>query len=150
MQLRQADLFAGLNPSVLSVVLAAGSRQAFKTGEFIYHRGDPAAFFYILMEGDVRLRLGDEGSELFVIACAGEVFGWSSVIGRERHTVSAACQRPSMVLKMNTQRLITIFNDDPESGFVFYQQLARALGNRLLQIYDTVSECGRSGAAHSA
>jgi hypothetical protein len=70
-----------LNPSVLSAVLAAGTRQVFAAGEFV---------------------------------------------------------------------LITIFNDDPESGFVFYQQLARALGNRLLQIYDTVSECGRSGVAHSA
>jgi CRP-like cAMP-binding protein len=150
MQLRQADLFAGLNPGVLSAILAAGTRQAFAADEFIYHRDDPTAFFYILMEGDVRLRLQDDGPELFAITSAGEVFGWSSLIGRERHTVSAACRRSSTILKMNKHRMITIFNDDPESGFVFYKQLARALGNRLLQIYDTVSECGQAAAAHSA
>ena len=150
MQLRQADLFAGLNPGVLSAILAAGTRQVFAADEFIYHRDDPTAFFYILMEGDVRLRLRDEGPELFAIASAGEVFGWSSLIGRERHTVSAACRRSSTVLKMNKHRVITIFNEDSESGFVFYTQLARALGNRLLQIYDTISECGRSAAAHPA
>jgi CRP-like cAMP-binding protein len=146
MQLRQADLFMGLNPVILKAVMAAGTRHAFTEGEYVYHRGDPADFLYILMDGDVRLRLGDEGSELFTIAALGEVFGWSSLIGRDRHTVSAVCRRSSTVLKMGKHRLIAIFEDDPESGLVFYKQLARALGNRLLQIYDSVSDCGRTAA----
>lgn len=150
MQLRQADLFVGLNPAILKAIMAAGTRHAYAAGEFVYHRHDPAAFLYILMEGDIRLRLGDEGSELFTIAALGEVFGWSSLIGRDYHTVSAVCRRSSAVLKMSRQRLIAIFEDDPESGFIFYKQLARALGNRLLQIYDTVSECGRADAGLSA
>lgn len=146
MQLRQADLFAGLNPVILKAIMAAGTRHAYAAGEFVYRRDDPAVFLCILMEGDIRLRLGDDGAELFTVAALGEVFGWSSLIGRERHTVSAVCRRPSAVLKMSKHRLITIFEDDPESGFIFYKQLARALGNRLLQIYDTVSECGRAAA----
>jgi CRP-like cAMP-binding protein len=149
MQLRQADLFRGLNPSVLSAIMASGTRHAFAAGEFVYHRDDPAAFLYILMEGDVRLRLGDEGAELFTVAALGEVFGWSSLIGRERHTVAAVCRRPSTVLKMSKHRLVALFEDDPESGFIFYKQLARALGNRLLQIYDAVSECGPADAQPS-
>jgi CRP-like cAMP-binding protein len=149
MQLRQADLFLGLNPSVLKAVMAAGTRHAFAAEKFIYHRDDPASFLYILMEGDIRLRFGDEGSELFTVASLGDVFGWSSLIGRESHTVSAVCHRPSTVLKMSKHRLIAIFEDDPESGFIFYKQLARALGNRLLQIYDSVSECGRADAGPS-
>ena len=150
MQLRQADLFMGLNPVVLKAVMAAGTRHAFTEGEYVYHRGDPADFLYILMDGDVRLRLGDEGSELFTIAALGEVFGWSSLIGRDRHTVSAACRRSSTVLKMSKHRLIALFEEDPESGFLFYKQFSRALGNRLLQVYDTVSDCGRAGPGPSA
>ncbi|MGE5257072.1 MAG: Crp/Fnr family transcriptional regulator [Hyphomicrobiales bacterium] len=149
MQLRQADLFVGLSPNTLKAVMTAGTRHAFSAGDFVYHRDDPADFLYILMEGDIRLRIGDEGTELFTITVLGEVFGWSSLIGRKRHTVSAVCRRPSAVLKMDKHRLITIFESDPESGFVFYQQLARALGNRLLQIYETVSECGPAGTGPS-
>jgi CRP-like cAMP-binding protein len=149
MQLRQADLFVGLSPNTLKAVMAAGTRHAFPAGDFVYHRDDPADFLYILIEGDIRLRMGDEGAELFTITVLGEVFGWSSLIGRERHTVSAVCRRLSAVLKMDKHRLIAIFEADPESGFVFYQQLARALGNRLLQIYETVSECGPAGAGPS-
>jgi len=149
MQLRQADLFVGLSPNTLKAIMGAGTRHAFAAGEFVYHRDDPADFLYILMEGDIRLRMRDEGAELFTITSLGEVFGWSSLIGRERHTVSALCRRPSAVLKMSKLRLIAIFEADPESGFVFYQQLARALGNRLLQIYETVSGCGSAGAEAS-
>ena len=150
MQLRQADLFVGLSPNTLKAIMAAGTRHAFAAGEFVYHRDDPADFLCILMEGDIRLRMGDGGAHLFTIAALGEVFGWSSLIGRERHTVSAVCSRPSAVLKISQHRLTAIFAADPESGFVFYQQLARALGDRLLQIYDTVSGCGQAGAGSSA
>jgi CRP-like cAMP-binding protein len=150
MQLRQADLFARLNPSVLTAVLSAGTRQVVAQGEFIYHREDPSDFFYILIEGDVRLRLGDAGPEMFAIFRPGEVFGWSSLIGGERHTVSAVCHRSATILKMDKNRLMAIFTNDPESGFIFYKQLARALGSRLLQIYDTVSDCGQSDITHSA
>lgn len=149
MQLRQADLFVGLSPNTLKAIMAAGTRHAFAAGEFVYHRDDPADYLYILMEGDIRLRMGDEGAQLFTIAALGEVFGWSSLIGRERHTVSAVCGRPSAVMKISQHRLTAIFESDPESGFVFYQQLARALGHRLLQIYDTMSPCDQAGAGSS-
>ena len=141
MQLKQSDIFGGLNPNILKAIMAAGTRHAFAAAEFIYHRNDPADFLYILMQGEIRLRLQDEGAEVFTIASLGEVFGWSSLIGRDRHTLSAICIRPSTVLKMEQRRLTALLEEDPDSSILFYRQLARALGNRLLQIYDTVAEC---------
>jgi CRP-like cAMP-binding protein len=142
MRLKQSDLFSGLNSNILKAIMAAATRHAFAAAEFIYHRDDPADFLYILMQGEVRLRLRDEGAEVFTIAGLGEVFGWSSLIGRDRHTLSAICIRPTTVLKMDRRRLTALLDQDPDSSILFYRQLARALGNRLLQIYDTVAECG--------
>ncbi len=141
MRLKQSDIFQGLNPNILKAIMAIGTRHAFPEGTFVYHRDDPADFIYILMQGEVRLHLGDDGTEVFVIAGLGEVFGWSSLIGRKRHTLSAFCGRPSTVLKMDQRRLTALIEADPDSSIVFYRQLSRALGNRLLQIYDTVAEC---------
>jgi hypothetical protein len=45
---------------------------------------------------------------------------------------------------MNQHRLTALIEADPDSSIAFYRQLSRALGNRLLQIYDTVAECGGS------
>ena len=146
MYLRQSDIFLGLNPNILKAVMAVGTHHALPSGEFVYHREDPADFLYILMEGAVELRLGDEGTAVFTIGNLGEVFGWSSLVGRDRHTVSAVCRQPTALLKMDKRRLIALFEEDPESGFIFYRQLARALGNRLLQIYDSVAECPRRSA----
>jgi CRP-like cAMP-binding protein len=142
MRLKQADIFWGLNPNLLEAIMAVGTRHAFATGTFVYRRDDPADFLYILMQGEVRLRLGDEGSEVFTIATLGEVFGWSSLIGRDRHTLSALCSQPVTVLKFERRRLTALVEKDSDSGIIFYRQLSRALGNRLLQIYDTVAECG--------
>ena len=141
MRLKQADIFWGLNPDILKAIMAAGTRHAFGADDFIYHRADPANFLYILMQGEVRLLLGDEGREVFAIGTLGEVFGWSSLIGRERHTLSARCRRPSTVLKIDKRRLTALIDADPDSSVIFYRQLSRALGNRLLQIYDAVAEC---------
>jgi CRP-like cAMP-binding protein len=93
------------------------------------------------MQGEVRLLLGDGGREVFAIATLGEVFGWSSLIGRERHTLSARCRQPSTVLKIDKRRLTALIDADLDSSVIFYRQLSRALGNRLLQIYDAVAEC---------
>lgn len=142
MRLKQSDIFWGLNPNILGAVMSTGTRHAFGAGTFVYHRDDPADFIYILMQGEVRLRLGDGGAEVFSIASLGEVFGWSSLIGRERHTLSAFCSRPSTILKMDQRRLTALIEADPDSSIIFYRQLSRALGDRLLQIYDTVAECG--------
>jgi CRP-like cAMP-binding protein len=146
MRLKQSDIFGGLNPNVLKAIMAVGTRHAFEAGAFVYRRDDPADFIYILMQGEIRLRLGDEGTEVFAIANLGEVFGWSSLIGRERHTLSARCSRPSTVLKMDQARLTALIEKDPDSSTVFYRQLSRALGSRLLQVYDTVAECGGNSA----
>lgn len=142
MRLKQSDIFWGQNPNTLKDIMAAGTRHALTAGRFVYHRDDPADYLYILMQGEIRLRLGDEGLEVFAIASLGEVFGWSSLIGRQRHTLSAFCSRPSTVLKIDTRRLTALIEEDPGSSTIFYRQLSRALGNRLLQIYNTVEECG--------
>ena len=142
MRLKQSDIFQGLSPSILKAIMAVGTRHTFAADAFVYHRDDPADFIYILMQGEVRLRFGDEGTVVFTIATLGEVFGWSSLIGRERHTLSAFCSRSSTILKMDRRRLTALIEADPDSSIVFYRQLSRALGNRLLQIYDTVAECG--------
>jgi CRP-like cAMP-binding protein len=142
MRVKQADIFWGLNPSTLKAIMQTGTRHALAAGSFVYHRDDPADFVYILMQGEVRLRLGDAGAEVFAIANLGEVFGWSSLVGCERHTLSAFCRQPSTVLKMDQRRMRALIEEDPDTSTIFYRQLSRALGNRLLQIYDTMAECG--------
>jgi aspartate ammonia-lyase len=146
MQLRQSDIFLGLNPSILKAIMALGTRHAFAAGEFVYHRETPADFVYILMEGEVELRLGDAGAQVFTIGTLGEVFGWSSLIGRDWHTVSAVCRQTTALMKMDKRRLVDLFESDPESGFLFYRHLARALGNRFLQIYDSAAACRGASA----
>jgi CRP-like cAMP-binding protein len=70
----------------------------------------------------------------------GEAFGWSSLIGRERYSASAECIEATKLLKTDSQKLIKVLENDPANGIVFFKQLAATLGNRLLEIYKTISE----------
>jgi len=49
---------------------------------------------------------------------------------------------PEGTTQANLARLTALIEEDPGCSTIFYRQLSRALGNRLLQIYDTVAECG--------
>jgi CRP-like cAMP-binding protein len=146
MQIRQSEVFVGLNPHLLKAIMAASTRHGFAAGGFVYHRRDPADYFYVLMEGEIELRLGDEGTPVFHFRHLGEVFGWSSLIGRPHHTVSAACLQATAVLGVEARHVIRLLEEDSESAVVFYRQLARALGNRLLEVCEAVDECRRAGS----
>ena len=149
MQLKQSDIFKNLSTGILNQIMNTGDRIGFSQGRFVYHKGDRADFLYTLIEGEVRLRIGDEGTEVFTIGGLGEIFGWSSLIGKERHTLSAVCVKQTTVLKMDKRQLLSLIEADPDCSVTFYKQLAKALGNRLLQVYDTVAECKGESTAPS-
>ena len=69
----------------------------------------------------------------------GEAFGWSSLIGRDQYSASAECIEATKLLKVDSQKLKKVLENDPANGIVFFKQLAATLGNRLLEIYKTIS-----------
>jgi CRP-like cAMP-binding protein len=69
----------------------------------------------------------------------GEVFGWSSLSGRGVYSASAECRKPTKLLRIEADRLFKILENDPASGLIFFRRLSGILGNRLLQMYRTVS-----------
>ena len=86
MIIKQADLFYGLNHNVIKDLMAIASRASCVQGEVIFRSGEPATHFYILIQGCVRLRLGHAGREVFTSCRIGEIFGWSSLIGRHDYS----------------------------------------------------------------
>ena len=55
--LTSQELFSFLLPDQVNAISDASEREAFKPGEFIYNKGDKATDFFIVLEGEVTLRL---------------------------------------------------------------------------------------------
>ena len=108
-------------------------------GDVLFREKDPARHFFVLLNGRVKLGVGESGQMVYDIRQNGEAFGWSSLIGRERYSASAECVETTKLLKTDSQKLKKVLENDPANGIVFFKQLAATLGNRLLEIYKTIS-----------
>ncbi len=107
-------------------------------GDVLFREKDPALYFYVLLNGRVKLGVGESDQMVYDIRKNGEAFGWSSLIGRDRYSASAECIEPTKLLKTDSEKLKKELEEDPANGIVFFKQLAATLGNRLLESYKTI------------
>jgi len=136
----QADLFLRTSRRFVKRVMAVERRVFYPQGQIVFREGDPAGCFFVLLDGCVRLHLGQAGQTVHVVNRPGEAFGWSSLVSRPIFSATARCTAPTTLLIFDHQHFARILEEEPADGLVFYKNLAFLLGNRLLQTY------GRIGA----
>jgi CRP-like cAMP-binding protein len=135
MYLKQSDLFTGLGHNFLKQIMAIAENMSFEKGATVMKKGEPADYFFILIEGQVSLLSGDPGKTVYQICDIGEMFGCSSLIGRETYFLTARCDEASVALRIDRKKMEKILTDDTDNGCLFFKQLSRAIGNRLLNLY---------------
>lgn len=69
----------------------------------------------------------------------GEIIGWSGLIGRDAYSASGKCTEETNLLKFNRDRFLEILKKYPQNEALLYRRLAEMLGNRLLELYPTIS-----------
>ena len=67
----------------------------------------------------------------FKTVSAGELLGWTAVLGPGPMTATALVQTPSTLLVLNAAQMRAWSAGDPSFGSAFMQHLARALATRL-------------------
>lgn len=133
MYIPQKELFWGLNQNVVNRVMAIAERKAFKSGDVLFQSGDAARHLYILAQGEIRITMDKAGKCVYTGNRVGEAFGWGCLVNSDTYGGSAVCQTPAVVLKIDRERLLKLFDDDMESGYLFFKRLSCALGCRLVQ-----------------
>ena len=132
MYLKQTEILKGLNESVSARMMEVALELSFGQGSVLFSQGDPAINFYILVEGNVRLSIGDSKSSIYTVNHSGEAFGWSSLVGSHAYTATAKCIAPSTLKVFHRDHMEKILSGDPVSAALFYKNLALTLGNRLM------------------
>jgi CRP-like cAMP-binding protein len=136
MYLKQADLFWGMSQSVIQAITAKAVRQEFQPGDVIFKADDPADNFYVLIKGKVRMDLKSSGRSVYTSDQVGEIFGWSALVRKGSYASTVICEAPTTALCFNCDAICHRLEQDADSAAIFYKQLARALGNRLLSAYN--------------
>jgi len=135
MHFKQGDLFWGMSREFVQEAMDTSEKFSQNEGDFLFHEGDPANYFYILLKGRVLLSRGKEGPTVYMVQHTGELIGWSTLTGRENFSASARCLESSSLLKFERDRFLGILEKDSDNAAILFKRLAETLGKRLVEIY---------------
>jgi CRP-like cAMP-binding protein len=139
MYLKMADFFSGMGKDFTVDAMEMAQKSIHKPGDVLFQLGNPAGRFYILVKGSIRLSLGKSGPQVYMARNAGEIIGWSCLIGRDSYSASAECVEPTDVLIFDRESFLSILKKYPANEALLYKRVAETLGNRLLELYPNIS-----------
>lgn len=137
---RGSEPVTGLPTAFFKELMGLGETVTFKSNQTIFKEGEEAKYFYILINGKIDISVGETGHTVYTVTHPGEVFGWSCVLGRTHYSATAECKEQSKVAKIKAEDVIQFLERDPHKGIVFYRSVAKILVNRLMQLYELISE----------
>jgi len=148
MFLPKSDIFKDIRQEAINEISEIAFEEKHEKGAVLFREGDAARYFYVLVEGKVLLTIQDAATPHYVATKIGELFGWSSAVGRDFYSATAECLVPTTVMKVDRLDLERVFDEHPRSGKVFYRLLAEALGQRWIDLQRTwISELERERKA---
>lgn len=143
MYIKQGDLFRGVSISFLTKAMTMAQRGSCTEGAILFQRGEPAAFFFVLINGSVELSVGEADRPVHVGSRTGESFGWAALLGRDAYPATARCLARIDFLRIPVDGFKALLDQHLEDALVFYKNLSKALSGRLMQSY--LGELGATG-----
>ena len=106
---------------------------SFPEGKVIFHQGDPAERAFLIVSGTVSLEICAPavGCSRILTIGAGDLLGWSSVLGRAHLTSTARALTATEAIELSGERLRNLCEQNPRFGYEFMRRTALALTSRL-------------------
>lgn len=133
-QLLGHDLFHLLRPDQVQTISDMAERISCAAGETIFRRGEKAEYIFIVMAGQVALRLpGQAGVSLLIDQPAkGAVFGSCVCFQLDSYTLTAQCIEDSELLKIQAEALKKVMSEDLAVGYAVQTLISRVYFQRYI------------------
>ena len=130
-RLTAQEVFDFLRPEQVNAISEASEKIDCADGETVYEKGAKADYFFIILEGEVVLRLPGKGGVSVVIdqLTNGAMFGSCVCFYRDTYALTAQCTRDSKLLKIEGAALKNLMDEDLMMGY--------GLQTRISEIYFT-------------
>ncbi len=123
--------------------LAAHARsEEYAAGAVLFREGDRLHHFCIAVAGQVAIEILGPDRRLRRIQTvgAGELLGWSPVLGPGEMTATARALTNVRVVAFDARAVVAVCEADPQFGYLFMKRVAAAIASRLnatrLQLID--------------
>ena len=138
-ELKNSELFEGLEISHLEKVSPLCRGGSYKQGAIIFHEGDKAEELYILTNGqiclEIELRPVPDRPAIptcLEVVSKGDCFGWSALVEPYTYTLSARCLSNCTVLAIKGDMLRKAMADDPILGYQVMTKFSQVIASRLM------------------
>lgn len=134
-RLDSEQIFGFLRPDQVNALSQAAQRVDLKAGDTIYERGSKATHFYVVLSGEVALRLpGKPGVSLLIDELGpGAMFGSCVSLDIKAYSLTAQCTRDSRLLKVETSALKTLLEGDPRMGYAVQSRISEIYFKRYVE-----------------
>lgn len=130
--IKAQDVFSFLRPDQVNAISDASERMTCKPGELVYEKGDKAEDIYVVLDGEVTLRLPDNGGLNLVIDHLGKGALFGGPLGHKRraYALSAQCTQKAKLLKIDVGVMKKLMDRDERMGLYLQRHIANAYFNR--------------------
>ncbi len=113
--LRQVELFAGLESTILDAVAEAAERRELGAGEALFREGEPADSMFVVERGALEVRSAGRGGAEVVLRemGPGEVGGLTSMAVAKVRSATLVARSPAAVLTVSRQRFLALLDAHP-------------------------------------
>jgi len=145
--------FNEVRPDTLESIARLGEIMEYKAADAIFRFDEPAIHLYGVIKGEVDLSVvfkdkvlkteieyeeaiqasmvEEEKSIVVDTVIPGQIFGWASLVGPGRRTVTAHCAEASRVIALPAAELRTMFEEDNALGYVIMKKMSDIISKRL-------------------
>jgi CRP-like cAMP-binding protein len=134
-RLDRHEIFRFLGPDQMRAISDVAQVVRYRAGETIYERGARADHFFVVLDGQVSLRLpGQSGVSIQIEELTeGAVFGSCVCFQLVEYSLNAQCTRDSTVLKIDSATLKELMDDDLLMGYTIQTQISRIYFKRYIE-----------------
>lgn len=133
-ELGELRFTAGLSSRTIADLAGIARRCEFPGGEIVFREGDACRELFLVSTGHVALdmQVPPRGTVRILTVGAGEMLGWSTLIGNGHMTTSATAVDRVSAIAISGPALQSLCDKDPELGYQMMRNMAIALSRRLL------------------
>jgi CRP-like cAMP-binding protein len=130
--IRSLPVFLKLSPAHADLLAPLAETYSCAAGRVIIQQGSAADYIHIIKRGRVEIVFKPyDGAPITVHhAQAGDVFGWSAVMGSRKYTSSAVAIEAVESTRVRGDRLRKVCREHPEAAKEILNCLADAVGSR--------------------
>ena len=131
-RLRQVKIFAGMDDDQLDRIARYMEAERVPGQTVIVSQGDPADAMYIVLEGEVRIRLMIAGKEtLLTRLSAGDFFGEMALIDRGARSADVVTNSDTLLAKIKSSVFQKLVKDIPELVMPLVWNIGKTLTSRI-------------------